>query len=160
MASEVQKLIWYTGLADILPLLNQPVDTFKQFIIQKNLVLPEDKPDIEQILQVNTSVIITSKRVIRTPIATSLEEQRLTGWKLVIEGQLKLRIKYVADISTQNVHGAHFNAPFSTFIIMPPDFEEDMPVNVESYVEAVYAQPLGKRKIFYNATLLLVSSSG
>ncbi|PKM90807.1 MAG: hypothetical protein CVU87_01165 [Firmicutes bacterium HGW-Firmicutes-12] len=157
MASEVQKLVWYTGLADELPLFNQPLDTFKQFIVQKNLVLPADKPNIEQIIQVDSRVIITSKRFIQTPIATSLEEQRLTGWKLVVEGQIKLKVKYVADIATQNVHGAHFNVPFSIFIVLPPDFEEETLVDVESYVEAIYAQPLGKRKIFYNASMLLLS---
>ncbi len=147
-------------MSEVLPLLEQPVDAFNQFSVQNNLVLPYDKPDIEQLIQVNTTVRTLSTRVIQTPIAASLEEQRLTGWKFVVEGLLKLRLKYVADISTQNVHGAHFNVPFSTFIILPPDFEEDIPVNVESYVEAVYAQPLGKRKIFFNATLLLVFSSG
>ncbi len=158
MASEVKNLIYYSGLADSLPELTQPLAAFKQLNIQETVELPPDKPDIEQLASVSTTISITSTRVIQTPAATSLEEQRLTGWKVVVEGILKQIVKYVALDTVQSVHVAHFNIPFSTYIVLPPDFETNGSISVEPFIEDIYAQPQGLRKIFKNTTLLLVCS--
>lgn len=41
----------------------------------------------------------------------------LTGRKLIVEGTLKQKIVYTADIDVQSVHSAHYEIPFSAFII-------------------------------------------
>jgi hypothetical protein len=86
-----------------------------------------------------------------------LENQTLTGWKLIVEGELRQVIQYVADERCQSIHGTHFNVPFSTFIVLPPNFEENQCVTVDGYIEDIYAEQIGTRKIFKNITILLVA---
>jgi len=153
----VRNLIEYEGIADQLPQFNEPLRAIKEFNVQETLVIPAAKPDIEQIVKVKSELVILSTKVIRTPVTQSMEKQNLTGWKLIVEGELKQVIQYVADEPTQSVHGVHFDVPFSTFIVLPPDFDESSCVTVDGYIEDIYAEQMGKRKIFKNITILLVS---
>ncbi|WP_053956599.1 DUF3794 domain-containing protein [Inediibacterium massiliense] len=152
MASVVRDLIEYVGVADCIP---QNPSSFKQFNIQECFEIPTQKPDIEQIVRVSVDVDIKSTKVIKTAKGKSMEGQNLTGWKLIVEGELKQKIQYVADEPTQSVHGAHFSVWFSEFIILPKDFCEDKILNVVPYIEDIYAAQLDKRKITKNITILL-----
>lgn len=152
MASLIKGLIEYSGIADVFP---KGPKSFKQLTVQENLTIPSVKPDVEQILRVIAEVVITDTRVIKTPVSISEEGQVLTGYKLLVEGELIQKIEYVADEPTQSVHAAHFKIPFSTFIILPPDFVENSQVRVVPYIEDVYVQQLDKRHIFKNVLLFL-----
>lgn len=152
MASIVKNLIEIAGLADKLP---EHPTAFKQFTVQEMLKLPIAKPDIEQIVKVVAQVVITSTKVIRTPKGTSLEGQILTGFKLIIEGEVRQKIEYVADEVTQSVHAAHYDVPFSTFIVLPNTFVVGTPVTVMAYIEDIFIEMINKREMFKNVTILL-----
>lgn len=47
----------------------------------------------------------------------------LSGSKLIIEGTLKQKIVYTAEVDTQSVHSAHYEVPFMAFIIPYAKFE-------------------------------------
>jgi len=172
MANIVKGLIEYEGIADFLPQFTEKFAPIKQFNVAETLELPISKPDIEQLIKVKSELVINYTKVIKTPKATSFEEQELTGWKLIVEGELRQVIQYVAEEPTQSVHGAHFNVPISTYIVLPPDFEEDKCVTVEGYIEDIYAATMQDyymeddvvskrtRKIFKNITILLVAHVG
>ncbi|MCM8709594.1 DUF3794 domain-containing protein [Clostridium sp. SYSU_GA19001] len=157
MASIVKNLIELDGISDFLPQFSEKFAPIKEFNVQETLDIPAEKPDIEQLVKVKSELIITSTKVIKTPAAISLSEQVLTGWKVIIEGELKQTVQYVADKPAQSVHGAHFDVPFSNFVVLPPDFEEGQCVNMEGYIEDIYAEKIGKRQIFKNITILLVA---
>lgn len=148
----VKDLIEYTGISEYLP--TSPC-SFKQFNLQECLKIPDVKYDIEQILKVICEVFIIDTRVIKTPIAKSLEGQILTGWKLIVEGELKQKIEYVAALPNQPVHAVHFNIPFSSFIILPECFEISDVINVTGYIEDIFVRQIDKRNIFKNITILL-----
>ena len=150
MASVVRNLIEYAGIADHLPL---NALAFKQLNVEETLCLPCQKPNIEQIAKATGEISIKSTRVIKTPKATSLEGQKLTGWKLVIEGELKQKVEYVADEPEQPVHSAHFNGPFSTFIVLPENFRIGIPITVTGYIEDIFVQKLDKRCLFKNVKI-------
>lgn len=126
---------------------------FKQFSVDENLTIPSQKPDAEDLLDVLAYIEITSTTLIKTPIVTSYEGQKLTGWKLIVEGKLKQKIVYIADEPTQSVHAAHFDVPFSTFLVLPKDYRSCQKIRVVGYVEDVYSQLIDKRTIFKNVTL-------
>ncbi|WP_461204780.1 DUF3794 domain-containing protein [Clostridium sp. DL1XJH146] len=154
MASIVKHLIEYVGIVEYSQL---PLDmtAFKQLTVEENLVIPSAKPDIEQIVRVMAEAIITSTKIIKTPRGTALEGQILTGRKIIIEGILNQKIEYVADEATQPVHAAHFKVPFSTFIVLPEDFEDGTVVTIIPYIEDIFVKQTDKRNIFKNVTLLL-----
>lgn len=152
MASRVYDLIEVSGISDELPV--NPIH-FKQLSVQEVMSIPTVKPDVEQIVCVFAEIIIKYSNVIRTPRGTSVEGQKLTGYKLVVEGVIAQKVEYVADEPTQSVHAAHFNMPFSTFIVLPATFVPGTPVEITGYIEDIFVKLLNKREIFKNVTILL-----
>ncbi|WP_053956604.1 DUF7507 domain-containing protein [Inediibacterium massiliense] len=129
---------------------------FKQISVEENVVIPPQKPDAEEILEVKVEVEINETYYIKTPVVTSYEGQVLTGNKLIVEGTLKQKVLYIADEPTQSVHAAHFHVPFSTFLVLPQDCKNCGLVKVEGIVEDVFFQLLeDKRTVFKNITLLI-----
>lgn len=121
--------------------------------------LPCDKPDIGTIDKVFIEVKSISTRMVNTPVGPcpdkeNLEGTRLTGKKLVIEGVLKQKVVYTAARPDQPVFTVQFEAPFSAFIVMPPnaDIKEFC---IESCIEDVFAIPFNPREIFKNVTIFL-----
>jgi len=156
MASVIKGLIEYSGITTDFP-TNPPYNPiyFKQFTVQEELTLPAAKPDIEQIVRVLAEVEITHTRIINTPISVSYEGQKLTGHKMLIEGEIFQKIEYVADEPTQSVHAAHFQVPFSAYIVLDAGHTDDDTIHVVPYIEDIYVQQIGKRKIFKNVVLFL-----
>ena len=157
MATTVKDLVEISGLADNFPV--NPT-TFKQLSVQETLCIPKVKPDCEQIVSVTAEIVITSTNVVKTPgsaalHAISYEGQTLTGHKLIVEGLLCQKVEYVADEPTQSVHAAHFNVPFSSFIVLPSNFVIGTPIKVTGYIEDIFIELLDKRTIFKNVTVLL-----
>lgn len=155
MASKIFGLIEVSGIADVFP-INPPF--FKQLSVQETIVIPAVKPDVEQIVSVHAEVVIGETRIIVTPAGQSFEGQVLTNRKLLIEGCIAQKVEYVADEPTQSVHAAHFNAPFSAFIVLPPNIPLDTPVEVTGYIEDIFIQQIDKRSAFKNVTLLLTAT--
>lgn len=80
-----------------------------QFTVEETLCIPKQKPDVEQINTLLIEAVVTNTRNIITP----------TGLKVVIDGFLRQKVIYTADLPTQSVHSAHFEVPFCTFIDIP-----------------------------------------
>jgi hypothetical protein len=160
VANKVKGLIEFVGVAEDFPI--NPTN-FKQLSVQETLCIPSVKPDCEQIVTVSADIAIIKTKVVKTPgsagaPAISNEGQRLYGYKLVIEGYLCQTIEYVADEPTQSVHAAHFKVPFSTYIVLPPNFTPDTPLpTVTGYIEDIFVEQIDKRCIFKNVTILLVA---
>lgn len=151
---------------------------WKQMYLSEFLEIPAQKPDIEQINSVNTSVDILRKEVIVTPrsyrdtaqgsvAAPNLEGKRLSGRKLIIEGQLCQMIEYTAALASQPVHSAEFFVPFSSYIVVPETIaisdglqttEVDslnVQFDVNACLEDVTVCALDARRILKQVTLLL-----
>lgn len=133
--------------------------TWTQISIPEVLRLPDNKPDIGTIDKVFVDVKVISKRVVDTPVGPcptreNAEGTRLTGKKMVVEGVLKQKVVYTAALPTQPVFSAHFEVPFSAFIVLAPDADHKE-FCVETCVEDVFAIPFNCREIFKNVTLFL-----
>lgn len=154
MISVTRDLVEYYGISDCLSLDS---NNFKQINVEDEVCLPIQKPDIEQIVKVHSSTKIKNSKVIRTPVGTSLEGVKLTGHKLIVEGELTQKIQYVADCMEQSVHTAQFTTPFISFIVLPEDFCTTSYVSVSSYIEDIYTNKLNCRCLYLNTTLLLTA---
>ena len=132
------------------------VSAFKQISLDDYLTIPTQKPDLEQISQIDGDVKILNCHVIQTVKAVSKEGQILSGYKLVVHGMLKQVIQYIAD-ETQAVHSAHYDLPFSTFIVLPPDYIVGSKIEVNGIIEDTYYNVVDKRTFFKNTTLLVLA---
>ena len=128
---------------------------FKQIIIDDYLNIPDAKPDIEEIDTVSGKINIIKSRVIETSKITSNEGQKLSQYKLIIYGSLGLVIEYTACDVSQSVHSAHYDIPFSTFIILPDNYVLGNKCNLEGVVEDIYYNKVNCRKWFFNSTILI-----
>jgi hypothetical protein len=132
-----------------------------QLSISEVFQLPCTKPDIETVDKVFVDVQICSIKVVKTPAGecnspiVNREGLRLTGRKLVIEGVLKQKVVYTAALCDQPVHFAHFEVPFSAFIVLACNTCLSQQFRVETCVEDVFAIPFNCREIFKNVTLFL-----
>ena len=92
-----------------------------------------------------------------TPVAVGRNQEGtfLTGRKLVVEGILRQKIVYTACLPDQPVHSAHFEIPFSAFIILKSTVSLDDNFCVDICVEDVFVKVFNCRDIFKNVTLFL-----
>jgi hypothetical protein len=132
-----------------------------QLSIPEVFQLPCAKPDVATVDKVFVDVEIKSMKVVKTPAGecnspvVNREGLRLTGRKLVVEGVLKQKVVYTAALCDQPVHFAHFEVPFSAFIVLACDTFLGQEFCVETCVEDVFAIPFNCREIFKNVTLFL-----
>lgn len=149
-----------------------------QMNISKTLVIPEKKPDIEEINSLNISVDILRKKVVKTPFSQlninssyipNFEGKISTGRKLIIEGLLCIKVSYTAKDITQSIHSAHFYIPFSSYIIIPltvdflnndnniKAFVDSLNINyeIDSCIEDVSINLLNPRTISKQIIILL-----
>lgn len=93
----------------------------KQIIVSEVFDVPEAKPDPKKILDTKAEVEITEKRLIAN--------------KVIIDGEVRLQVLYVALKPEQTVHDLHHTIRFSDFVEVP-DAEPGMNVQVRAVVEA------------------------
>lgn len=149
------------GIAQELP---QSPQYFTQISIPEILTIPEQKPDIEELVSVTVEPEIVASHLIDTPCVISYEGQLLSGKKLIVEVKLKEKITYIADEPTQSNHAAHFDqAVKSIFIVLPEELagtpiqtllQQNMIV-VTPYIEDIFVMMRDKRTIFKNITMLI-----
>ncbi|WP_169525189.1 DUF3794 domain-containing protein [Pseudalkalibacillus hwajinpoensis] len=166
-----QPLIITTGecsSAKKAALLADGNDTWTQIFVPEVLCVPSQKPDIEELMSVNARVKIISQRVIRTPYyettpgdpttVVPIENEEgtyLTGRKLVVEGILRQKVIYTACTEDQSVHSAHFDVPFSAFIILPVGTPLTTQYKIDTCIEDIFISRTTERQIFKNVTLFI-----
>ncbi|MFA9422059.1 MAG: DUF3794 domain-containing protein [Sedimentibacter sp.] len=144
--------------------------TWTQIFIPEVLCIPEQKPDVKQIISITSIPEIFSQRVVKTPLSgtieiindeevfTPIENQEgtiLTGRKLIIEGLLKQKVIYTASLYNQPLHSAHFDVPFSAFIILPFNTPLTQKYKIEPCIEDIFVCRVTERQIFKNITLFV-----
>jgi hypothetical protein len=149
------------GIATSFPTLGA-TPMFSQVSISEIVKIPEQKPDMEQLVSIVESIDILSTKVVNTGVGTSQEGQILTGKKLIVEVLVKQKVTYVADEPTQSVHAAHFEKPYSIFVVVPADliatvdelFLQEKLV-VKPYIEDICGIMVDKRTAFKCTALFL-----
>lgn len=137
---------------------------FAQISIPEILTIPDQKPDMEQLISVTVDAEILAFHLIDTPCVKSYEGQLLSGKKLIIELNLKEIITYVADKPSQSTHAAHFEKTLkSVFVILPKEVNgtpienllKQKKLVVTPYIEDIFAMQRDERTVFKNITLLI-----
>ncbi|MGL5244955.1 MAG: hypothetical protein ACRC7R_07285, partial [Sarcina sp.] len=119
MGKIVRNLIEYEGI-DTCSYEN--ISSFKQFNVDCKFNLPDEKPNIDTLIKVKAEVCIEHKQIVRTPVGVSLEGQEVTGFKLLVCGDITLKYEYVINDPTQSVYSLTQIFPFSDYIVLPQDF--------------------------------------
>lgn len=132
------------------------VENFKQTNIDYLFCIPDQKPDIEQIVKVWAHPCIKCEKLVKTPVGTSLEGQTITGYKYLIEGYITLKIEYVALEAEQSLHTAHTDIPFCSYVVLPQKFNERSLINPSILIEDINSMQMDCRCIYNNITFMTI----
>lgn len=132
------------------------VENFKQTNLDYVFCIPTQKPDIEQIVKVWAKPCVKCQKLIKTPVGTSLEGQRVTGYKYLIEGYITLKVEYVALEEEQSLHTAHVDIPFCSYVVMPDGFNKNSLITPSIIIEDINSMQMDSRCIYNNITFMAV----
>lgn len=130
---------------------------FKQITTDFTFCLPTPKPDIEQILKVWVKPCIVMKKIVATPVGISLEGQNLTGYKMMVSGDISYKVEYVVLDTVQSVNCAQGIAPFCGYVVLPANFNPNNVVTASAIVEDVYSEQIDLRCVYNNIMMLIVA---
>lgn len=146
-------------------------DMWVQMFVPRVLDIPEQKPDLESITSVSTSMQIISQRVVKTPVVKGYfningqfiegdeidnsEGTRLTGRKLIIEGIIQQKVVYTSLTPEQSLHSATFAIPFSAIIIVNGDVPLTQKYQISAFLEDVFVCDISPRNLFSNNTVYI-----
>ncbi|MDD4169508.1 MAG: DUF3794 domain-containing protein [Desulfotomaculaceae bacterium] len=99
----------------------------KQVIVSDVYEVPEEKPEVEKILETDADAEITDKRV-------------LAG-KVIVDGEVTIQVLYASMTPEQSVHNLHHTIRFSDFVEVP-EAQPGMNVCVRAVVEDAETQPV------------------
>lgn len=161
-----------TSSAKLESLLTSDTDNkWVQIYVPEVIDIPEQKPELEGIVSINSCAQIISQRIIKTPVVTGYQTSTgitvpgssitnsagsyLTGRKLIITGILRQKVIYTAALDEQSLHSASYSMPFATYIIIDANTPLSQPYKIAAYIEDVWAIPLAPKTLFKNTTIFI-----
>ncbi|MGL4911885.1 MAG: DUF3794 domain-containing protein [Romboutsia sp.] len=147
-------LIEYNGInsGSITNLIN-----FNQINLDYNFQISGEKPNIDSINKVWVDSYIEDTKVIETPIGISLEGQKATGYKLLISGDINIRVEYISGGNDLSVHTVQGTFPICNYVTLPEDYSFSSITFPYVCIEDIYCEVLNERTIYNNITIILVA---
>ncbi|MGL4914220.1 MAG: SPOCS domain-containing protein [Romboutsia sp.] len=128
---------------------------FNQLNIDYNLRISQDKPVIQNISKVWIEGSIDYHETIKTPVGKSLHGQISTGFKLLVSGEINIKIEYFSDSIVDAMHTVEGKFPFCNYITLPANFSSLSVILPYVYIEDVHCDILNPRTIYNNVSLIL-----
>ncbi|MGL5381200.1 hypothetical protein [Clostridium sp.] len=156
MANVVRNKILYSGIDDYIP---DNIDSFTQMNIDRVIDIGTTLPDIDEILKVNVDFNIKDTKIIKTAIGTSLEGQKLTGYKLLTEGEFIVRIDFCADDASSSIYTFRSKLFFNNSTTLDEDTNLNSRFSENIYVEDIYAQKISPKEVLINISFIFTAES-
>ncbi|MFI3201248.1 MAG: DUF3794 domain-containing protein [Eubacteriales bacterium] len=132
------------------------ISNFKQISLNEKVTIPCQKPDLQTLDDVTASIEIMDHYCVKVRDGISNEGQRLFGNKLIIHGEIHASIEYTSDCDS--VYSAHWDIPFTTYIVLPKDYRKNRKVEVRGIIEHISARELNEREVEIGVLALMVAS--
>lgn len=156
MSKIIKDLVEYNGIDNYqCQILN-----FKTISISYNHYIKEENPNIDKVVKVWANANIINKYVVNTPVGESLEGQISTGKKLLVCGDVNLRVEYLPEsleCKNQSLYTTNIIFPFSTYIVLPDNISEHTIVTSNVLVEDISTIKSNKRCLYSNITLMAIA---
>ena len=156
MSAIIKDLIEYEGIDNIN--ISRNNNAFKQIIIDEVSSIPSDKPDIMQITKVSIESNIIDSYLVQTPIGKSIEGSNLTGLKLFISGNLKMKIQYLTREQRSLINSFFYKTAYSGSIVLPQGTKEKAYIAPGILIEDVFIKENGQKEIYTSISLILTAN--
>ncbi|MGL4914179.1 MAG: hypothetical protein ACRC3Y_17285 [Romboutsia sp.] len=156
MSNVMRDGVLYSGIDDYIP---ENIDSFTQMNVDKILNIDKNMPDIDEILKVNVESNIKNKNIVKTAIGISLEGQKLTGYKLLSEGEFNIRIDCCADDTVSSIYTFRDSIFFNNSTTLPRESNLNSKIYENIYIEDIYSQKLSQREILINISFIFIAEA-
>jgi len=109
-----------------------------QVIIEGDIIVPDVKPDMENVLQSDETVFIESFDIVNGRIS--------------FKGKLNIELIYISKSGEKPIHSIDFSAPINDFITID-GIEKDMLCNVSCEIENIDYKMINDRKVSFRSVL-------
>lgn len=151
--------ITFSGLCDTNSFVLTNANNWTELTINGSVLVPEVKPSIEQVEDINAKIEIIRSKVIATPTSYNLtpnfENRKVTGAKLIVEGLICVSVSYVSKKIDQSLHGFHGKIPFSAYIVLPYPTALTAHFHVSACIEDIIVKQVCDRKVNLTTTFVL-----
>lgn len=153
MGCVIRKLIEYNGIDQCN---TQNLKSFKQ--VSKDYIIKKEdcNPEIKQIMKVWVEVEIDEETMVKTPKGESFEGQILTGYKLLVCGNINIKMEYVGCTANENIHTIYSKIPFSTAVTLKENINPYSFIKVSSCVEDIFVEKIDNETVYGNITMLII----
>lgn len=139
--------------------IDMAISNFKEIVVSDYLMVPSQKPNVQEINSTNEYIRISKSRVIKTSNMKSLEGQILSGYALVIHGYVDQIIEYTSKEAINAIYSINYTSPFSTTIVLPRDFVVGNRIETDVVVSESHVNIIDERCIMSNITLFLIAKT-
>ena len=147
---EVMNLLDYNELD-----CSEEAHFFTQFNVNRSICVPTNNGKSLILHNSVAHLDINACKVIDTIKGTSLEGQHLSSKKLLVLGTIKFTVYFFIPYICHHLFHLNKTVPFSVFIIIPDNTNEDSVVNLKYMIEDVTSTLLSKHKLFLNASIFI-----
>ncbi|AOR24023.1 DUF11 domain-containing protein [Clostridium taeniosporum] len=133
------------------------ISTFKYLSRSEKIYKEKDKPFIGEVDNVSADIDILEYHIVKTIEGKSNEGQKLTGYKIVLQGIIKEVIEYSSDECNRSIYITNEHIPFSTFIVLPDNFKIGSKINIDYSIEDISFERRNKVSVYTNICLLFVA---
>ncbi|MGG7178590.1 hypothetical protein ACQPU1_13395 [Clostridium paraputrificum] len=151
MRNLYKNLIEYSGISKYIP---KGLNSYKEVDVESIIKVKKDNIKIKEIVKVSTLSNIMSTRVIKTPVCESLEGQRLTGEKYVIEGELSIRVDYLSKEEVNRIYCLNHKEFFSSSIILHKDLIGGSTLIPSIFIETINGELLSEGEVLVINSIL------
>lgn len=131
------------------------MSAFQTIKLEQIFSLSADRLGAKQIIHISVNPKIINNYIIPTAKGISLEGQHATGKKLIVHGSLEISIEYTREIANKSIRFALFQLPFSTYIILPENYNQKRGNNVKVLVNGLYHKMITNHEFFFNCYLIV-----
>ena len=135
--------------------LTGPPEIWDELVVNGGLTIPDNKPPMERLLGYKIEYEITKAEVIATKLMSD-DQPPMPIRKVIVDGTARIKVKYVADVPDQQVHGAHFDVPFNKLLEWPGGPAPGTPICVEVVEEHVQIHMLDPRHLSKTIVIQLI----
>ena len=150
----------YDKITSLFKTIPNGPEEWTEFNVYSNFRIDGKIPEVSKVLSTVSNIQLLYSKVIQTPISnvSNTEGNRLTGRKLIIQGNLISKITYVSNNDCNSVHSIRITTPFTTYIVLENTSNSlslESCYKVISCIEDIYSCAFSETGIFQSATIFL-----
>lgn len=119
--------------------------------------LPLGSPTIDQLIKVWVEPDITESQLIKTSKGYSLEGQIVTGYSLLVSGDIDIKFQYLACEPFLGVHTANKKIPFCDYVVLHEKINIHSAIKPSILIEDIFCEKIDSKCIYTNLTITLIA---